>query len=116
MSLGMKQMGARSAGNPHAACDVAGAGDVAWSGRLDQAGAPALDPTCAGGPGQPGSLPLQHFIADEALIDATESLHKLLKHALQSADDFGKVIQQATTVEFPDIMSNRLDAKYAFAF
>src|SRR5208337_836585 len=34
ISLGMKQMGARSAGNPHAACDVAGAGNVArprWS-------------------------------------------------------------------------------------
>ena len=28
ISLGMKQMGARSAGNPHAACDVAGAGNV----------------------------------------------------------------------------------------
>jgi enoyl-CoA hydratase/carnithine racemase len=27
----LKQMGARSAGNPHAACDVEGAGDVAWS-------------------------------------------------------------------------------------
>jgi len=28
ISLGMKQMGARSAGNPHAACDVARAGNV----------------------------------------------------------------------------------------
>ena len=27
-------MGARSAGNPHAACDVEGAGNVAWSGCL----------------------------------------------------------------------------------
>ena len=30
----VKQMGARSAGNPHAACDVAGAGNVARSGCL----------------------------------------------------------------------------------
>jgi hypothetical protein len=29
MSLGMKQMGERSAGNPHAAFDVEGTGDVA---------------------------------------------------------------------------------------
>jgi hypothetical protein len=29
ISLGVKQMGARSAGNPHAACDVAGARNVA---------------------------------------------------------------------------------------
>jgi hypothetical protein len=28
----VKQMGARSAGNPHAACDVEGAGDVVWVG------------------------------------------------------------------------------------
>src|SRR5271166_5257098 len=34
ISLGMKQMGARSAGNPHAACDVAGAGNVARSEML----------------------------------------------------------------------------------
>ena len=33
ISLGMKRMGARNAGNPHVACDVEGAGDVAWSGR-----------------------------------------------------------------------------------
>ena len=31
ISGGVKQMGARSAGNPHAACDVEGTGDVAWS-------------------------------------------------------------------------------------
>jgi len=30
----VKQMGARSAGNPHAACDVEGAGNVARSGCL----------------------------------------------------------------------------------
>ena len=29
-------MGARSAGNPHAACDAEGAGNVAWSGCLGQ--------------------------------------------------------------------------------
>src|ERR1700694_2896830 len=70
ISLDMKQMGERSAGNPHAACDVAGAGNVARSrylGRSRRAsprpyrrrgletwcgsgppghnGAPALDPT-----------------------------------------------------------------------
>ena len=32
ISLGMKQMGARNAGNPHVACDVEGAGDVVWVG------------------------------------------------------------------------------------
>jgi hypothetical protein len=32
ISLEVKQMGARSAGNPHAACDVEGAGNAA---RLD---------------------------------------------------------------------------------
>ena len=31
ISLDMKRMGARSAGNPHAACDVEGAGNVAQS-------------------------------------------------------------------------------------
>src|SRR5688500_4989595 len=30
----MKRMGARNAGNPHVACDVEGAGDVAWPRRL----------------------------------------------------------------------------------
>src|SRR5208283_3054020 len=35
ISLGMKQMGARSAGNPHAACDVAGAGNAARSRWCD---------------------------------------------------------------------------------
>jgi len=45
ISLGMKQMGARSAGNPHATCDVAGAGNV--HGRnVGPCGAPVLDPTC----------------------------------------------------------------------
>jgi hypothetical protein len=34
ISLGVKQMGARSAVNPHAACDVEGAGNVERSGRL----------------------------------------------------------------------------------
>jgi hypothetical protein len=34
ISLGVKQMGARSAGNPHAACDVEGTGDVARSRGL----------------------------------------------------------------------------------
>jgi hypothetical protein len=30
----MKRMGARNAGNPHVACDVEGAGDVAGPRRL----------------------------------------------------------------------------------
>ena len=34
ISLGVKQMGARGAGNPHAACDVEGAGNVARSRGL----------------------------------------------------------------------------------
>jgi len=45
-ALDVKQMGERSAGNPHVAFDVAGAGDVAWSrGISAKAGAPVLDPT-----------------------------------------------------------------------
>jgi hypothetical protein len=32
ISLGAKQMGARSAGNPHVACDVEGAGNVVRPG------------------------------------------------------------------------------------
>src|SRR5258705_4884875 len=34
ISGGVKQMGARSAGNPHAACDVEGTGNVARSSGL----------------------------------------------------------------------------------
>jgi hypothetical protein len=34
MSLGMKRMGARNAGNPRVACDVEGAGNVERSGYL----------------------------------------------------------------------------------
>jgi hypothetical protein len=34
INLGMKQMGARNAGNPHVACDVEGAGNVERSGHL----------------------------------------------------------------------------------
>ncbi len=41
ISFYMKSLGQRSAGNPHAALDVAGAGNV-----LLCSGAPALDPTC----------------------------------------------------------------------
>src|SRR5271165_6012627 len=41
----MQQMGARSAGNLHAACDVEGAGNVAWPKCVGQTGAPVLDPT-----------------------------------------------------------------------
>src|ERR1700737_2744113 len=32
ISFGVKQMGARNAGNPHVACDVEGAGNVVWVG------------------------------------------------------------------------------------
>ena len=46
ISLEVKQMGARSAGNPHAACDVEGAGNAA---RL---GCPALPAR------QPSTLPM----------------------------------------------------------
>ena len=45
ISFGVKQMGARNAGNPHVACDVEGAGDVVWVGTPGHTGAPALDPT-----------------------------------------------------------------------
>ena len=60
ISLGAKQTGERSAGNPHAAFDEAGAGNVAWSRwcdtrrrkgettgntNFDLHRAPVLDPT-----------------------------------------------------------------------
>src|SRR6516162_1861399 len=45
ISLGVKQMGARNAGNPHVACDVAGAGDVVWVRTPGHTGAPAFEPT-----------------------------------------------------------------------
>ena len=41
ISFYMKSLGQRSAGKPHAALDVAGAGNV-----LLCSGAPVLDPTC----------------------------------------------------------------------
>ena len=60
ISLGAKQTRERRAGNPHAAFDVAGIGNVAWSRccdtrrrkgettgntNIDLTGAPVLDPT-----------------------------------------------------------------------
>ena len=42
ISLEVKQMGARSAGNPHAACDVEGTGNVAL---LDAPALPARQPS-----------------------------------------------------------------------
>ena len=39
-------MGERSAGNPHAAFDVEGAGNVARPTYFGLAGSPVLDPTC----------------------------------------------------------------------
>ena len=53
ISLGMKRMGARNAGNPYVACDVEGAGDVAWSGRLGQGRRASPRPYLCGGPGYP---------------------------------------------------------------
>jgi len=41
ITLDVKSAGARSAGNPHATCDVAGVGD----GTFYKVYAPALDPT-----------------------------------------------------------------------
>ena len=61
ISLGATQTGERRAGNPHAAPDVAGTGNMAWSRccehsqtkgettgntNIDLTGAPVLDPTC----------------------------------------------------------------------
>ena len=45
INLDVKQMGERSAANPHVAFDVAGAGNVAWSRYFAEPGAPVLDPT-----------------------------------------------------------------------
>ena len=49
ISLEVKQMGARSAGKPHAACDVEGAGNVAQVGLFRRARAPVLGPYLCGG-------------------------------------------------------------------
>ena len=45
INLDAKQTGERSAGNPHTAFDVAGAGNVVRSRKFDQTGAPVPDPT-----------------------------------------------------------------------
>ena len=45
ISLDMKRMGERNAGNPHVAFDVEGAGNVARPTYFGLAGAPVLDPT-----------------------------------------------------------------------
>jgi len=58
---------------------------------------------------------LEHFIGDEALIDATQSIGKLFQHAFQSPHHLGELLQRATAVELARVMSNRLDAKDAFA-
>jgi len=46
ISLDMKRMGERNAGNPHVAFDVEGAGNVAQPTYFGLAGALVLDPTC----------------------------------------------------------------------
>ena len=45
ISLDMKRMGERNAGNPHVAFDVEGAGNVARPTYFGLAGSPVLDPT-----------------------------------------------------------------------
>src|SRR5271169_3583359 len=59
---------------------------------------------------------IEHLIADKALIDTAQSLGKSFKHVFQSSDDLGEAIQQAPAVELANVMSNSLNAKYAFAF
>src|SRR5919112_5388858 len=60
ISLGMKQMGARSAGNPHAACDVAGAGNGARTNtRPSQRASPRPYLREAGGEIPPAYSPLR---------------------------------------------------------
>jgi hypothetical protein len=46
ISLGMKRMGARNAGNPHVACDAEGAWKRGLAGMPRPGPAPVLDPTC----------------------------------------------------------------------
>ncbi len=55
ISFYMKSLGQRSAGKPHAALDVAGAGNV-----LHCSGAPVLDPTLEGGEIGNGLLATRH--------------------------------------------------------
>ena len=59
---------------------------------------------------------VQSISIDEALIDVAQSISESLEHGFQSAHQFRKVFQRATTVELLDIMGNRFDAKDAFAF
>ena len=80
-------MGARNAGNPHAACDVEGAGDVVRSKRLDQAGAPVLDPTTeeavaawhAPATGARGGQPIYSVIAIETSLALRLVFHQPLR-------------------------------------
>src|SRR6202795_1543423 len=69
ISFGMKRMGARNAGNPHVACDVEGAGDVAWSGRLGQ-GRRASPRPYLGAPG--GEIPPGDSTASSVLPHHTD--------------------------------------------
>src|ERR1700683_3774942 len=99
INLGTKQTGALSAGNPHAGCDVAGAGNgfTVWLlrhsqrkrgaiARLDLRNtAPVLDPTPRvpvsrrGGPIRiPGHWPTFHYIR-KALDPAVASWSKMSK-------------------------------------
>ena len=67
ITLDAKWTGARSAGNPHAACDRAGAGNGPMASRTE-ASSPKGAATATGSlqvPRQPSTLPLPHSIATE---------------------------------------------------
>jgi hypothetical protein len=74
ISPDVKQMGARSAGNPHAACDVEGAGNVARSGCLGR-----LARQSSTLPGKPFFVPSPaiRFPGAGARCQGTETLAKL---------------------------------------
>ena len=58
---------------------------------------------------------LEHFIGDEALIDATQGIGKPFQDAFQSGDHLRKLVQRTAAVELSRVMGNGLDAKHAFA-
>jgi hypothetical protein len=58
----------------------------------------------------------QQAIGDEALIDATQDIHKALQDVLGFQRDPGKLLQRAPTLQRLGIVHDHLDAKRALAF
>ena len=102
----VKQMGARSAGNPHAACDVEGAGNVARSGYLGQ-----LARQSSTLPGKPRD----GFVLGEPLRRHQKCL--ILRNAsriAQSSEDLAKISVCGMLTEFRGMVSETEAVNHPF--